>query len=222
MKRNQIIVILLVIFIAAFTFLGISNLRNQTHQLQLKDVQLRERGAELKKLELKYDNLNVELEKADQTNKAEIERLEREKQELDAERQRLEGELQAKLQRKQEQEQIASKLRGGATGTVAGTQTAPTRALSGGMAQCPGWLAQAGIPATATVLELIRRESTCNPNAVNPSSGACGIGQQLPCGKWAGQWNDPIAGLQGMNSYVMGRYGSWEAALAFHDRNNWY
>ena len=43
----------------------------------------------------------------------------------------------------------------------------------------------------------IAKESKCDPNAVNPSSGACGIGQQLPCGKWAGAWNDPVASLQG-------------------------
>jgi preprotein translocase subunit SecF len=220
MKRKQILVILLVIFIAAFTFLGISNLRNQTHQLKLKDVQLQERGAELKKLELKYKNLNVELDKADQTNKAEVDRLEKEKADLDKERQRLESELQAKLQRKQEQEQIASKLRGSSTGTVAGSQAAPKSVAVSGT--CADWLAQAGVPATATVLELIRRESGCNPNAVNPSSGACGIGQQLPCGKWAGAWNDPVAGIIGMNSYVMGRYGSWENALAWHDSHNWY
>lgn len=219
MKRKQTIVILLVIFIAAFTFLGISNLRNQTDQLKLKDVQLQERSTELNKLELKYKSLNSELDKADETNKAEVERLEKEKADLDKERQRLEAELQAKLQRKQEQEQIASKLRTGTSGSVAGTQTA---SVSGGMAQCPAWLAQAGIPATYAVLELIDRESDCNPNAVNPSSGACGIGQQLPCGKWAGAWNDPIAGLIAMNNYVKGRYGTWEAALAHHDRMNWY
>lgn len=221
MKRKNLIVILAIVFIGAFTFLGVSNLRNQTHQLKLKDVQLQERGAELKKLELKYQNLNVELDKADQTNKEEVERLEREKQELDKERQRLEAELQAKLLRKEQERIAAAQLRGQSAGSVAGTQ-APTRAVSGGMAQCPAWLAQAGIPATYAVLELIDRESDCNPNAVNPSSGACGIGQQLPCGKWAGAWNDPVAGLVAMNGYVMGRYGSWEAALAHHDRMNWY
>jgi hypothetical protein len=217
MKRKNIIVILLISFIAGFTFLGVSNLRNQTHQLLLKDVQLQERGAELKKLELKYENLNVELDKADQTNKEEVERLEKEKQDLDKERQRLEAELQAKLQRKEQEKIAAANLRNKAVNAVTGTQTASAQSGS-----CTDWLAQAGIPATYAVLELIRRESSCNPNSVNPSSGACGIGQQLPCGKWAHQWNDPVGGMIDMNGYVMGRYGSWENALAWHNSHNWY
>lgn len=220
MNKKRIAVGLVAILIASFTLLGINNLRSQSHQIKIKDVQLLERGAELKKLELKYKNLNTQFQKVDESNQAEVERLEKEKADLDAEKKRLELELQAKAQRKEQQRLASVQLRNNAVNAVTGTQTAS--ALSGGMAQCPTWLAQAGIPATATVLELIRRESGCNPHAVNPSSGACGIGQQLPCGKWAGAWNDPIAGLQAMNSYVIGRYGSWENALAWHNANNWY
>lgn len=57
-------------------------------------------------------------------------------------------------------------------------------------------------------------ESGWNPNAINPSSGACGLGQQSPCGKWAGVWNDPIAALVAMNSYVS-RYGGWAGAYDY-------
>lgn len=89
--------------------------------------------------------------------------------------------------------------------------------------QCYAWAAQAGVPMDAAGIALINKESKCDPNAVNPSSGACGIGQQLPCGKWAGAWNDPVASLQGMWSYVQARYqGSWAVALAFHNAHNWY
>ena len=33
---------------------------------------------------------------------------------------------------------------------------------------------------------------------------------------------DAVCQLRWMQSYVMGRYGSWEAARAHHDANNWY
>lgn len=61
---------------------------------------------------------------------------------------------------------------------------------------------------------IVQHESGWNPSAVNPSSGACGLGQQLPCGKWAGVWNDPIAALVAMNAYVS-RYGGWAGAYAY-------
>ena len=87
---------------------------------------------------------------------------------------------------------------------------------------------------------IVMRESSWNPNAVNPSSGACGLGQQLPCGKWDhyGPWNDPVAALRAMNSYVMGRYfeggpllrgvscagieRGWPCAYAFWTVHGWY
>lgn len=85
------------------------------------------------------------------------------------------------------------------------------------------WMAAAGIPQAlwGYVDYIVSRESGWNPNAVNRSSGACGLGQQLPCGKWAGAWNDPIAALQAMNGYV-GRYGGWAGAVAFWQAHNWY
>lgn len=70
--------------------------------------------------------------------------------------------------------------------------------------------------------ELINRESRCDPYAQNPFSGACGIAQELPCGKSGCTWGDGNCQLRWMESYVVERYGSWENALAFHDRNGWY
>jgi len=87
---------------------------------------------------------------------------------------------------------------------------------------CADWIRSAGIKDVSTAHILIMKESTCNPNAVNPSSGACGLGQQLPCGKWAHTWNEPVGALKDMNGYVMARYGSWANALNFHLANNWY
>lgn len=87
---------------------------------------------------------------------------------------------------------------------------------------CHTWMKQAGITDPDTAYILIMKESSCNPNAVNKSSGACGIGQQLPCGKWEHQWNDPVGAMIDMQKYVFNRYGSWDNALKFHLAHNWY
>lgn len=81
------------------------------------------------------------------------------------------------------------------------------------------WLAASGIPEAHwwAVDSIVRGESGWNPNAVNRSSGACGLGQQLPCGKWGGDWRDPVKALRDIESYVMGRYGSWSAAVTFRN-----
>jgi len=70
--------------------------------------------------------------------------------------------------------------------------------------------------------ELIRRESSFNPEAVNPSSGAFGLFQANPSGGQTppkpdlqSQWN------WGYN-YIKNRYGTPQNALNFHDKNGWY
>lgn len=86
------------------------------------------------------------------------------------------------------------------------------------------WLAASNIPRDqwGNAEWLVQKESGWNPDAVNRYSGACGLGQQLPCGKWPGAWNDPVASLNGMHGYVMGRYGSWDAAVAHSRARGWY
>lgn len=81
-------------------------------------------------------------------------------------------------------------------------------------AQCYAWMAQAGITDPANAYRVFMFESGCNPNAVNSNGGACGIGQQLPCGKWPHPWNDPVGGMIDAQAYVFGRYGSWANAWA--------
>ncbi len=98
----------------------------------------------------------------------------------------------------------------------------PTAFVPSGNKQ--SWLVASGIPQGqwGSVDYLVSRESGWNPNAVNASSGACGLGQQLPCGKWVGAWNDPVAALIAMNGYVNARYGGWVGAVGFWQVNNWY
>lgn len=87
---------------------------------------------------------------------------------------------------------------------------------------CAEWIAAAGITDVVNANELIRRESGCNPNAVNRSSGACGVAQELPCGKSGCAMGDGACQVKWMNGYVLGRYGSWQAAVNFHNSHNWY
>lgn len=85
---------------------------------------------------------------------------------------------------------------------------------------CLEWMLKASISDIETASILIAKESGCNPNAINPRSGACGIPQALPCSKMG--LIDPVGQLVWMQTYVYQRYGTWDAALAFHLRNGWY
>ncbi len=69
---------------------------------------------------------------------------------------------------------------------------------------------------------LVTRESGWNPNAINQSSGACGLAQALPCSKVPGNPMDPVNSLNWMNGYVTGRYGGWQQAYNFWMKNRWY
>lgn len=134
---------------------------------------------------------------------------------LKGENQSLKVNLQAKKEREAQLASVQTKQ-------VAKANTpAPTVQVSGDK---QSWLAASGIPADqwGYVDMIVTRESGWNPNAVNASSGACGLGQQLPCGKWAGAWNDPVAALRAQHGYVNDRYGSYAGAVAFWNANHYY
>lgn len=86
------------------------------------------------------------------------------------------------------------------------------------------WMAAAGIAASdfGYVEKLIQKESGWNPNAMNSSSGACGLVQALPCSKLGPNWNDPVVALRWGQSYVDGRYGGWAGAWAHSSSYGWY
>lgn len=69
---------------------------------------------------------------------------------------------------------------------------------------------------------LIKSESGWRMNAVNPSSGACGLGQSLPCEKMGCSLGDVDCQTQWIVGYVNRRYGSPLSAWNFHLENNWY
>lgn len=178
--------------------------------IELKQIDLKTKQLEVNTLQEKLKNYEQKLEGA-KGDSEKLEKLEKERLELERENQRLQQELVSKRLKQAEEKKVAV--------VHAGNY----------MSQCQEWMRQAGVPITSAALKLIQHESGCNPHAVNPSSGACGIGQQLPCGKWAHQWNDPVGGLKDMYQYVVNRYGSWEAAWHFwqfeapnYNGSNWY
>jgi Uncharacterized protein conserved in bacteria len=86
------------------------------------------------------------------------------------------------------------------------------------------WLAASNIPQESWGYAdfMVQKESGWNPNAVNRSSGACGLAQALPCSKLGSNWSNPVVALNWMNGYVNGRYGGWSGAYAFWQKNHWY
>lgn len=69
---------------------------------------------------------------------------------------------------------------------------------------------------------LISTESSWNQYAVEPNTGACHLEQSLPCGKDGCLGSDAVCQLSWANSYIIGRYGSWANAVAFHLESGYY
>lgn len=103
-----------------------------------------------------------------------------------------------------------------ATKAVEVPQASPVKSTG---SNCEEWMRQAGIPLTNSTRKLILNESGCRTTAVNPSSGACGIAQAYPCSKMKCPLNDSgaVCQLKWMDTYIKGRYGSWDNALSM-----WY
>lgn len=105
---------------------------------------------------------------------------------------------------------------------IIGTKPVMTPYTGGGSKD--EWLTAAGIPREfwGAADAIISQESGWNPNARNPSSGACGLAQANPCSKVPGNPYDPVDSLRWMNGYVTGRYGGWQQALAHKQQAGWY
>lgn len=128
----------------------------------------------------------------------------------------LQKELEQKTKELQAKRETQARALAEASQVVAKPQAV---AVSG---SCEQWLAQAGVSDLGNARELIKRESGCNPNAVNSSSGACGIAQELPCGKSGCGMGNPVCQIRWMQGYVNARYGGWGGAVAWHNAHNWY
>lgn len=66
------------------------------------------------------------------------------------------------------------------------------------------------------------KESGNNPAAINHYSGACGLGQALPCSKMPCTLTDYACQDQFFTGYMLNRYGSWANAKAFWLTNRWW
>lgn len=105
---------------------------------------------------------------------------------------------------------------------AAAAPAAPPRYEGGGSPA--EWMAAAGIAEAdwGYVDFIAQKESGWNPNATNPSSGACGLIQALPCSKVPGSGYNPVDNLRWANGYATDRYGSWAGAYAFWTSNHWW
>lgn len=65
-------------------------------------------------------------------------------------------------------------------------------------------------------------ESGNNPRAINKSSGACGLGQALPCSKLPCSLDDYACQDAWFTQYMLKRYKSWSNAVAFWQANRWW
>ncbi len=71
-------------------------------------------------------------------------------------------------------------------------------------------------------LFIYNKESGNNPNSINRSSGACGLGQALPCSKMGCALGDYACQDAFFTKYAINRYGSWENAKAFWLSHHWW
>lgn len=76
------------------------------------------------------------------------------------------------------------------------------------------------------LVKLWNRESGWRPDAVNKSSGACGIPQALPCKKMSSEGSDYATNgktqIRWGLKYIKNRYGSPSKAWAHSQQTGWY
>lgn len=173
--------------------------------------------AEIQRLESDRQQLHEERIKLEESNTQKQDQLKQKEEAIEQQKQR-EQELLDEIERLK----VAKAERERQRVAVLSTQKASAATPRSFGGDCESWIASAGISDLSNARELIRRESGCNPYARNPSSGACGVAQELPCGKSGCSIGDGACQIKWMNSYVIARYGSWSAAVGFHNANNWY
>lgn len=63
--------------------------------------------------------------------------------------------------------------------------------------------------------KVYHHESGNKADAINPTSGACGVGQALPCSKLPCTLDDYNCQDTWFTNYMLDRYGSWAKAWAY-------
>lgn len=196
-----------------FVGLGVYSIRHTDRKLQLNEIKLQDNNLQLNSLKLEKQKLNEDFEKAvkdSNTTDQQKQDLEKRNLELEQKTKDLEAQLQAKLDAKKANNALS-------TGATAYAASLPT----GSKAE---WLAASGIPEDQwwAVDFIVSHESGWKPCAYYPSRNdcsaspdtACGLVQQLPCGKIPGSWTDPVAALKWQYQYVQ-KYGGYAGAVAY-------
>lgn len=78
------------------------------------------------------------------------------------------------------------------------------------------------IPDGSAKMFIYLHESGNNPYAVNPTSGACGLAQALPCSKMGCALGDYACQDAWATRYAISRYGGWEQARQFWLVHKWW
>lgn len=170
----------------------------------------------------KQARLEIELEQQAKVLELKVKELQNTSEQSQLKQRQIEAlqkELEQKTKELQAKRENQARAIAESSQAVSKPQVSSATAVGG---SCEQWMAQAGVNDLASARELIRRESGCNPNAVNRSSGACGIAQELPCGKSGCGLGNPVCQIKWMQNYVNARYGGWANAIAWHNKMNWY
>lgn len=78
------------------------------------------------------------------------------------------------------------------------------------------------VPEDVAKAYIYSHESGNNPGSINGSSGACGLGQALPCSKMPCSLTDYACQDSYFTQYMQARYGTWANAQAFWQANHWW
>lgn len=79
-----------------------------------------------------------------------------------------------------------------------------------------------GITEAQAKAYIYQHESGNNPNAINTASGACGLGQSLPCSKMPCSLGDYTCEDNYFTQYAISRYGGWIQAYNFWISHKWW
>lgn len=206
MKR--LIFPLLVILVVGFTIMGIKTAVTTHEKVQLQNVQLKSTSTKLKTLELRYDLLNGNLDKAlkdKNTTQQEIQDLQNQKTDLENQLNQAQQGLQAKAN-------AASALNKVAVSALnTGTVYAASPCGDNQYAQF-----------------IYSHESSCHTH--NPNAGGCdGIGQACPASKVIDVCGyDYACQNNWFTNYANSRYGGWyQAYIAWNSQydtngNHWW
>ena len=202
--------VLVALALALYAIVAVYTVYNANHKIQVKEIKLKDTSAQLKELQIKYNQLNGNLDeqlKAKQVDQQKIDELEKQRQQL---------EQQLSVKKAQEASNKAITAVSGSNVAVAASGDHNTLMSAAGIPQ-DQW---------ACTDYIISHESGWRVNASNGGSGAYGLPQSLPGSKMASAGADwatnPITQLKWYYGYTSARYGSPCGAYEYWLVHHWY